>query len=931
MLIDPLSILSGGNSEILEELYQIYIKSPSSLSEEWIRFFKELESEETSANGSKKTIPAPLFKTSGSEINLIDDINVKTLALIQAYRRHGHFAAQLDPLGLQIPRNDYLSLESNGLTPADLDTPVTAHIAGKNITAPLRTIISNLENIYCSTLGIEYFYIKAENRRSWMIEHIESEEETWKITPDIQKLIYQKLYSAEFFERFIAQKFPGKKRFSLEGGESLISVLSATIEIAGHFGINNVVLGMAHRGRLNVLYNILGKDPGAIFAEFRENITEDMTDGDVKYHLGYSNNTTTLSKNPVHLSLAFNPSHLEVVNPVILGSVRARQYSHHDEERKRSLPVLIHGDAAFAGQGINYECLNMSNLEGYTVGGSVHIIVNNQIGFTTSSHDARSTAYASDLAKILQVPIMHVNADDPDACYRAVQLAMVWHQKFGTDVFIDLYCYRRHGHNETDEPLFTNPVMYTRIKEHPTTVEIYREKLIKNGILTENEANEFHEKVKNELEDAFKRSESKVVHLEPVRGLWEGLEKLTSNACVMTSVHDAQLSKISEYLTKIPENFTLHPRVQKLLEQRNQMWFSEDGKIDWGMGEALAYGSLLVEGISIRISGQDVKRGTFSHRHAVLYDMNTGDEYYPHKNLIPGQGKFSIYNSLLSEEAVLGFEFGYSLADPKNLVIWEGQFGDFANGAQVIIDQFITSCEMKWNRMSGLVMLLPHGYEGQGPEHSSARLERYLQLCSQNNIQVCYPTAPAQFFHMIRRQIKQNTRKPLIVMTPKSLLRNPDAVSVKSEFIKGHFQEIIDDSSITDPGSVKRILLCTGKIYYELNAARNKNGIKDIAIIRIEQLYPFPEKIAGELFTKYSNAEVCWVQEEPRNQGAYIFIEFHVKKILGLDYKINYFGRTASSSPATGYFKVHVKEQEEIIKNALSLSVKKKNAAPAAV
>ncbi|MDH5655305.1 MAG: 2-oxoglutarate dehydrogenase E1 component [Spirochaetia bacterium] len=916
------SVLNGGNSELLEELYQIYTASPASVSKEWRDFFSSLNTD-SSSNGKKTTSTFPNAKMSETEFTLIDNLNVKALSLIQAYRRHGHFGALLDPLGIQEPRHDYLSLESHGLKESDLKKIISAELAGKMVSLPLREIIQIMEQTYCSTLGIEFFYIKAENKRQWMIEHIEQEEDSWKITPDIQKKIYKKLFAAEYFEKFIAQKFPGKKRFSLEGGESLISVLSATVEIAGHFGINDVVFGMAHRGRLNVLYNILGKDPGSIFAEFRENITDDMKDGDVKYHLGFSNNTTTLSKNPVHLSLAFNPSHLEVVNPVILGSVRARQYSHNDEERKHFLPVLIHGDAAFAGQGINYECLNMSNLEGYKVGGSVHIIVNNQIGFTTTHQDARSTAYASDLAKILQVPILHVNADDPDACYRAVQLAMVWHQKFGSDVFIDLYCYRRHGHNETDEPSFTNPTMYSKIKKHPTTVSIYENKLKENGILSESEIQKIQKEIKTELEDAFIRSENMIVSLDPIRGLWSGIVKQPSAAPVMTGVHDAQLTRIAEYITSVPENFKLHPGIQKLLNSRRDMIFSENGNIDWGMGEAIAYGSLLVDGISIRISGQDVKRGTFSHRHAVVFNSETGDEFCPLQHIIPGQGTFNIYNSLLSEEAVLGFEFGYSLADPKNLVIWEGQFGDFANGAQVIIDQFITSCETKWNRMSGLVMLLPHGYEGQGPEHSSARLERYLQLCSQNNIQVCIPSSPAQFFHMMRRQVKQNTRKPLIVMTPKSLLRHPKAVSVKSDFTDGFFHKVIEDVEVEDLSKVKRTLFCTGKIYYELDNYRKENKITDIAIIRMEQLYPFPEEIMQEILERHKHSEICWVQEEPRNQGAFIFIEFHFKKILGLDYIIQFFGRTASCSPATGYYKVHVKEQDKIIREAASAGIKK--------
>ncbi|MCB1310202.1 MAG: 2-oxoglutarate dehydrogenase E1 component, partial [Leptospiraceae bacterium] len=663
----------------------------------------------------------------------------------------------------------------------------------------LRNIIQHMEKVYCDSIGAEFFYIRDESRRNWIIEHLENERHLDAPRKAVQRMLFDKLWSAESLEKFIARRYPGKKRFSLEGGESLIPTLASVVENAGSYEIRQIVIGMAHRGRVNVLKNVMGKDIMQIFAEFDENIDAEEVAGDVKYHMGYSSDVAALTGENVHLSLAFNPSHLEVINPVVLGSVRARQTRGNDKERTRYLPVIIHGDAAFAGQGINYECLNMSGLEGYRVGGALHIIVNNQIGFTTLPEEGRSTPYCTDLAKMLQAPIFHVNGDDPEACYRAVQLCLEWRQVFRTDIFLDLICYRRWGHNETDEPAFTQPVMYDRIKKHSSTVTLYEERL-KSDNFDQAELDEIKQSRNQELETAFERikNEQHKIERETLAGQWSGFKRANALSEPDTTISPDRLEHITRHVTTVPDNFPAHRKIERLLQQRVQM-VSED-RIDWGMAESLCYGALLLEGVSVRISGQDARRGTFSHRHAAIYNLENQKPYIPLAHLNPSRARFEIMNSLLSEVAVLGFEFGYSLADPRTLVIWEAQFGDFANGAQVIIDQFISSCEAKWNRMSGIVLLLPHGYEGQGPEHSSARLERFLQLCSQNNIQVCNPTTPAQYFHLIRRQMKRDYRKPLIIMSPKSLLRMPMATSATAEFTDGQFQDVLDDPTADPDG-----------------------------------------------------------------------------------------------------------------------------------
>ncbi len=914
-----ISVLQGDQQEYLELLYEKYLKSPESIPEDWKQLFDSLERREKSVSliVDKTFQPEDIpYEISSS------DLNLKVHKLIQDYRRQGHYVASTDPLEMRkFDLEEFFNLAKYEIQKEDLDKLVTIDLGKGKITDKVSNIIKFMEQTYCSTIGFEFFYIRDEKKRNWIIQNVETG--TFFDLPSAEEVlnIYKKLFSAEYFEKFLAIKFPGKKRFSLEGSESLIPGLITLVEESANYNVEQIVLGMAHRGRLNVLANVLGKDAALIFSEFNENISEEIGMGDVKYHLGYSTDYVTKQNRSIHLSLAFNPSHLEVINPVVMGSVRARQRKTKDLYKNKVMGVLIHGDSAICGQGINYEMINMANLQGYSVEGIIHIVINNQIGFTTLPSDYHSMTYVTDISKLLQSPILHVNGDDPIALYKAIQLAVKWRNEFKTDIFIDIISFRRWGHNETDEPTFTQPKMYQIIKKHPGTFAKFENKIAKKifdlSIL---------EKVKNEyidyLNQSLKRYENENIkaYIQTLTDQWKGLKKIDLENDPDTSISEETLKKITERITTVPENFTLHPKLARLFSERKEMIFENDKrKIDWGMAETLSFGSLIFEGFPIRISGQDSKRGTFSHRHAAVNDYNTGEEYIPLKHLVPNQVEFEIYNSLLSEEAVLAFEFGYSLADPNTLVIWEAQFGDFANGAQVIIDQFITSSEAKWQRMSGLVMLLPHGYEGQGPEHSSARLERYLQLCSQHNIQVIYPTTPAQIFHSLRRQLKRNYRKPLIVMSPKSLLRHPECVSSLSELTSGKFRQIIEetDEDIL-PENVQKLLFCTGKIYYELREYRRSQKIKNIAIIRVEELYPFPAEQIMKILEIYPYVkEYAWVQEEPRNQGAWIYMENHLGHITPK--KLNYYGRVASPSPATGYYKVHLKEQEMIIKESLKI------------
>ncbi|MCS7206157.1 MAG: 2-oxoglutarate dehydrogenase E1 component [Leptospiraceae bacterium] len=918
-----ISVLQGDQKEYLEQLYEKYLKSPESIPQDWKILFEELEEAKSLTKIKKTTDEISLIETKEiSSLEYHEDLNLKVHELIQDYRRHGHLMANIDPLGFRkTPKEEFFHISKYGISEHDLKKKVKVSIANKPTIDTVENIIKKLDQIYCSTIGFEFFYIHNNTKRNWLIEKVESEGFFDPLPQQEILNIYEKLYSAEYFEKFLTIKFPGKKRFSLEGGESLIPALATLINEAAKYNIEQIVIGMAHRGRLNVLANILEKDLAYIFAEFLENVDNIEFMGDVKYHFGYSKDLIFSNGHKLHLSLAFNPSHLEVINPVVMGSVRARQTKNHDKERKKHLGLLIHGDAAICGQGINYEMINMSNLRGYTVGGMIHFVVNNQIGFTTDPIDARSTPYATDIGKLLMNPIFHVNGDDPVALYKAVKLAIEYRQTFQTDVFIDLICYRRWGHNETDEPTFTQPIMYKVIKNHSGTFSIFENSSYGKQI-PEEVKNQIKTKIQKKFEAAYQKlqSENIKIYIQTLTDQWKGLKKIDFENEPNTSVSEDTLKTITERITEIPKDFHPNPKIARLLQERREMIFQpQKRKIDWGMGETLAYGSLLLEGYPVRISGQDVKRGTFSHRHAAIYDIETGNEYIPLQHLSSNQASFEIVNSLLSEEAVLGFEFGYSLADPNTLVIWEAQFGDFANGAQVIIDQFISSSEAKWERMSGITMFLPHGYEGQGPEHSSARLERYLQLCSQHNIQVIYPTLPSQIFHLLRRQMKRNYRKPLIVMTPKSLLRHPEAVSEISDFTNGKFIEVIDETDPEiQPEKVTKLLFCTGKIYYELREARRKHQKNHIAIVRIEQLYPFPFDQIKQILQKYSNVQTYhWVQEEPRNQGAWIYVENHLGNLCPK--KLTYIGRVASPSPATGFYKVHVKEQENIIKEAIEI------------
>jgi 2-oxoglutarate dehydrogenase E1 component len=839
--------------------------------------------------------------------------------LINAYRERGHLIARIDPLSETRPTHPHLELSEFGLGGDDLDRVFDTSLFRGVPRATLRELLDALRETYSRTIGVEFMHIQDRDIRNWLLERMEPRRNQPNFARRQKLRVLMDLHYAEMFERFLHTRYIGQKRFSLEGAETLIPMLDALVEKAPDVGVREIVLGMAHRGRLNVLANILRKPYEEVFAEFEDNYLPGSADGDgdVKYHLGFSGERTTAKGQPVHLSLTPNPSHLEAVDPVVEGRTRSKQNLAKDRERSQVIPLLIHGDAAFAGQGLVAETLNLSQLAGYSTGGTVHVIVNNQIGFTTSPADARSTTYCTDVAKMIQVPIFHVNGEDPEAAVFVTELALDFRQKFHKDVVIDMLCYRRHGHNEGDEPSFTQPIMYSKIKDRPTVTEVYTEQLILRGDLTADET----EAIDEAFHEKLVKAQHEVKSGLPVRagmrgyeGRWKGLTYRYSHAPVETGVPYDTLQLIAERMAKLPDDFTPNPKIVKL-QEGHLSEVTERKPIDWSTAEALAFGSLLLEGTEVRLSGQDSRRGTFSQRHAVLFDANTGERYLPLNSLSPDQAPFSAYDSLLSEAAVLGFEFGYTLDDPNMLVMWEAQFGDFANGAQVIIDQFIVCSTTKWQRDSGLVMLLPHGYEGQGPEHSSARLERYLQACAEDNIQVCYPTTPAQYFHVLRRQLKRDFRKPLVLMTPKSLLRHKRAVSPVDELTSGHFLEVIGDTKI-DPGRVRRVLLCSGKVYYDLLERRLKSEAEDVAIVRLEQFYPFPEEQLQKELARYRRAkEWAWVQEESQNMGGATFME---PRLRALGYDVGYVGRDASASPATGSLRTHRREQEELVEAAFA-------------
>ena len=924
------TVLSGSNAEFLERLYEQFVAQPDSVAPEWREFFEGLQN----GGGNGSALAGAAAARAGQPRHLeglegevaVADLTKQSAVfqLINSYRSFGHTRAQLDPLGRPHMRNaPDLSLAYFGLNEADLELPFSTGTLVARPVEPLRSIFEQLTHTYCGPVGAEYMPIRNQAQRRWLQEAMEGSWNDPRFDGGTRRQVLTKLAHAEMFEKFLHTKFVGQKRFSLEGAESLIVMLDGLVEEAAELGAEEVVFGMPHRGRLNALVNVMDKKLEYVFSEFLDlnsEVSELTGSGDVKYHKGYSNDKRTRSGKLVHLSLTFNPSHLEAVNPVVEGNVRAKQDRRGDTRRSRILPVLMHGDAAFAGQGLVHETLNLSQIEGYKTGGTIHIIVNNQIGFTTPPRMSRSFLYPSDVCKMLNIPVLHVNGDDPEAVLHVVKLAVGFRQTFHTDIVIDLFCYRRHGHNEGDEPSFTQPLTYKLIKERASTLDLYAAKLVEEGVVPEKGYKEIQDTYRGLLDQALKVTREEQLRSVPetLTGAWSGLERgLRPKNIVLTEVEPKILRTIGEAIASVPETFHVHPRLVRLLESRREMARGK-APIDWGMGELLAYGTLLNEGFHLRLSGQDSSRGTFSHRHCNFVDVESGQDYKPLAHLKPDQGVFSVYDSPLSEAGVLGFEFGYSLADPFSLTIWEAQFGDFANGAQVIIDQFISSSEEKWLRMSGLVLLLPHGFEGQGPEHSSARLERYLQMCAHGNMQVCNVTTPAQVFHMMRRQMHRNFRKPLIVMSPKSLLRHPLAVSSIDDFVKGSFRELLFDQADYDRKPVKRLVLCSGKLYYDLKAEREKRAVRHVSLVRVEQLYPFPRDQVGAVLAQYPNLkELVWAQEEPQNMGAWDFVEPRLREELPARLHPRYVGRKSAASPAVGSHHAHDLEQAAILDEAL--------------
>jgi 2-oxoglutarate dehydrogenase E1 component len=921
------------NASFVDDLYEAYLADPSQVSEDWRAYFAKLQQEQPVSTPEVPHLPIqerftdyrPNYATGAIDATALQAFAKKqaaVLRLITAYRYRGHQQAHLDPLLLQErPAVEDLSPEYYGLTSEDMSTVFDTGSLYGMTDAKLSDIIARLKTIYCGNIGAEYMHITETEQKRWLQERFEGTLGKPNFDEDTKKRILGQLTAAQGLEDFLHTQYVGQKRFSLEGGESLIPALDEIIQQSGSLGVHEVVLGMAHRGRLNVLVNIFGKRPKDLFSEFEGKVGNENIAGDVKYHQGFSSDVQTPG-GTVHLALAFNPSHLEIVNPVIEGSVRARQERRGDKKRNEVLPLLIHGDAAFAGQGVIMETFNLAHTRGYTTGGTVHIVINNQIGFTTSDPlDSRSTLYCTDVAKMVQAPIFHVNGDDPEAVVYVTKIALDFRMKFNKDVVIDLVCYRRHGHNEADEPAATQPVMYQKISKQVKTQKLYAQLLAKEGIIAADQGEALLQEYRTDLKT--KEVVSRPVTSDPKYSVnWKPYLGTHWTAAGDTTISKEKLQELAEKLTVIPGDFVLNRSVEKIIQARRQMAKGE-APFDWGAAETLAYATLVDAGTPVRLSGQDCGRGTFAHRHAVLHHATTGETYLPLQHIKPDQAHYLVINSTLSEEAVLGFEFGYSSSDPETLVIWEGQFGDFANGAQVVIDQFISSSETKWQRYSGLVMLLPHGYDGQGPEHSSARLERYLQLCAEDNMQVCVPSTPAQCFHMLRRQIVRPMRKPLIVMSPKSLLRHKRAVSTIEEFTTQGFQTVIDeiDTNIK-PENVKRVLFCSGKVYYDLVEAREANNITDIAIVRLEQLYPYPKEAMAQVLARYPNATSrVWVQEEPRNQGAWWFMRAHMDvNISSGGIKLEYAGRPASASPAAGYLKIHRKQLEEFLADALQLN-----------
>ena len=976
------SFLSGTNATYVAELYARFLENPNSVDSGWVKFFTELaddrrevldelngaswasavsgvigsnggmSAEDVAASFDRPAAPgdgpSPAEMMGGGLPTMargldgranadkirqatLDSINA--LMMIRVYRVRGHLIANYDPLGLEGKAlHPELDPKSYGFHEADMDRPIFINNVLGLETATPREILKVLRETYCSSIGVEFMHMQEPEERSWIQRRIEGAHNHTKFTFKGKKFIYQRLVEAEGFEQFLDKKYTGTKRFGLDGGESLIAALEQILKRSGQLGVNEVVLGMPHRGRLNVLASIMNKPYMAMFAEFMglaSRPDDIMGSGDVKYHLGTSADRV-FDGHTVHLSLTANPSHLEAVNTVVLGKVRAKQEKIGDEDRKIIMGLLMHGDAAFAGQGLVPETLDLSQLKGYRTGGTVHFIVNNQIGFTTAPTKSRSSPYPSDIAKGIQAPIFHVNGDDPEAVVHVARIASEFRHEFNRDVVIDMFCYRRHGHNEGDEPMFTQPIMYKAIKKHPTTRDIYARQLEREGVLAKGEAQNIMQAFDSELEKDFEAATGyKPNKADWLEGQWKGLVQLTGEEELQNHESSASIELLNEVglaISSVPEDFELNKKIVRQLNAKRAM--IENGKgIDWATAEALAFGTLLIEGTGVRLSGQDCGRGTFSHRHCVLVDQRNENRYFPLSEIRDGQAQFEVMDSPLSEAGVLGFEYGYSLADPHTLVLWEAQFGDFANGAQVIIDQFIASGESKWLRMSAVCMLLPHGFEGQGPEHSSARPERYLQLCAEDNMQVVNITTPANYFHALRRQMRRNFRKPLIVMSPKSLLRHKLVVSSMGEMGPDtHFRRVIPEiDNLALDKNVRRIVICSGKIYYDLLQARRDAKIDDVAIVRVEQLYPWPGTSLYKQLNRYSNAEVVWTQEEPANMGSWFFVYPRLlsmfDKLDGVNKRPVFIGRNAAASPATGFAKVHKQEQDEIIERSLNVAI----------
>ena len=980
--LEQTSFLFGSNAGYVAELYARFLSDPAAVDPSWNSFFQDLDEDSRAVldelrgaswtvsdledpkakrdpvaesfivgtpngaavgNGAAAAMSGPgngamlahaqqvYGGISPQQLRAATLDSIRALMLIRVFRVRGHMNAHFDPLGLE-KREPHPELDpaTYGFGPGDLDRPIFLNYSLGLETATLRQILEILHKTYCGTIGVEFMHIQDPEEKAWIQERIEGGRNHTDFTVNGKRAILERLTAAEGFEKFLQLKYTGTKRFGLEGGESMIPALEQILKRGGQLGLREVVVGMAHRGRLNVLTNFMGKPFSAVFSEFQGNPSspEDVQgSGDVKYHLGTSSDRD-FNGNIVHLSLTANPSHLEWVNPVVLGKVRAKQQQRRDLEREQVMGVLIHGDAAFAGQGIVAETLGLSELRGYRTGGTMHFIINNQIGFTTNPTYSRSGVYCSDMAKMVQAPIFHVNGDDPEAVVHVSRIAIEFRQKFKRDVVIDMVCYRRHGHNEGDEPGFTQPIMYKKIRAHATTRELYAKQLVEENVITQAESDQITQDFMKKLEGEFEASSTyKPNKADWLEGKWAGLQAQGADSPHRgeTGVDIDKLKQIGFKLCEYPKDFAINSKIARQLEAKKKTLESGEG-IDWATAEALAYGTLVAEGTGVRLSGQDSGRGTFSHRHAVMYDQNTEDKYIPLCHVSPDQATFEVHDSPLSEAAVVGYEYGYSLAEPHNLVLWEAQFGDFANTAQTIIDQFISSGESKWLRMSGLVMLLPHGYEGQGPEHSSARPERFLQMCAEDNWQICNVTTPANLFHVFRRQIRRSFRKPLVLFTPKSLLRHKLCISDLSEMGPGSsFHRVLSETAndLAANDKIRRIVVCSGKVYYDLLQERMSRGIKDVVILRLEQLYPFPKDALAAEFAKYPNAELVWCQEEPENQGAWLFADRRLEAVLkDIGHKAgrpSYVGRPATASPATGLLKRHNQEQAKLLDQALTV------------